>query len=601
MRSFVAPVLTVKIRSWVFGWILGLSALFIADSVVAAPGEIDTSFSAGANNNVLVVSIQSDGKYLIGGQFTVVNGVNRNYCARLRADGTLDTSFNFNFNNYVRCFAAQPDGKILIGGHFSTVDGENRTRLIRLNADGTLDQSFNVQLDNSVLSIVLQPDGKILIGGSFNNVDSVSQRCIARLNTDGSLDTTFSSYAASGSVNGLHLRSDGRILLWGSFQTVNGTPRRYLAQLKADGSLDPDFNPAPNSFVYSASEDLHGRFLIGGSFTSLTDPGTQAVVERSNLARFKADGSIDDSFSPRFNQDISTIQVQADGKILVAGNFTTIDSNTVTRLGRLNDNGTLDTSFYSTANDHILSTTLMADGSIMIGGSFTEANEASVLRVARVTNDPVVQSLTASEPNKVQWQRGGTAPHLATVQFKLSVDGGVNWSILGIGSPVIGGWALEGVSLPASGLIRAEGYSTGGRYNGTFTPVQFQGDFAFTPLQLWRFTHFGTSANSGLAADDADPDGDGIVNLAEYAFGHHPKIPSAHLMPAWSYSKDLAILNFPRPSIKPGVTYKVEISSTLHSDEWEAVADVGNAAFSLFLVPTTGTEKLFMRMGVAHD
>ena len=63
--------------------------------------------------------------------------------ARLNADGTLDTGFNPNANNDVYSIALQADGKILLGGRFTTIGGVQRNYIARLNADGTLDTGFN--------------------------------------------------------------------------------------------------------------------------------------------------------------------------------------------------------------------------------------------------------------------------------------------------------------------------------------------------------------------------------------------------------------------------------------------------------------------------
>ena len=77
------------------------------------------------NNIVYASAIQSDGKVLIGGAFTGVTGIGRNYVARLNSDGTLDAAFNANITlvaaNAVRTIVVQSDGKILIGGIFTTV------------------------------------------------------------------------------------------------------------------------------------------------------------------------------------------------------------------------------------------------------------------------------------------------------------------------------------------------------------------------------------------------------------------------------------------------------------------------------------------------
>ena len=64
-------------------------------------------------------------------------------------------------------------------------------------------------------------------------------------------------------------------------------------------------------------------------------------------------------------------------------------------------------------------------------------------------------------------------------------------------------------------------------YSGTFsiaggTQLQFQVS-SLTPLQSWRLAHFGTTADSGDAADFANPDGDEYVNLLEFARDGNPK------------------------------------------------------------------------------
>ena len=80
------------------------------------------------------MAVQPDGKILIGGYFTSVGGVSRNKIARLNADGTLDISFDpgDGANNSVNSVALQSDGKILIGGDFTTVGGVSRNGIARL-------------------------------------------------------------------------------------------------------------------------------------------------------------------------------------------------------------------------------------------------------------------------------------------------------------------------------------------------------------------------------------------------------------------------------------------------------------------------------------
>jgi uncharacterized delta-60 repeat protein len=132
-----------------------------------------------------------DGGVLLGGYFTKVGAVERNYLARLKADGTLDVAFDAKIgagkNYFVYALTVQPDGKLVIGGRFSSVQGQGRDDIARLNPDGTVDRTFRPMsgtgpADNYVVYVVvLQPDQRLLIGGRFSSVNAVNRSNIARL------------------------------------------------------------------------------------------------------------------------------------------------------------------------------------------------------------------------------------------------------------------------------------------------------------------------------------------------------------------------------------------------------------------------------------
>jgi uncharacterized delta-60 repeat protein len=111
------------------------------------PGKIDSGFNAGnaINGNVYTIAAQADGKLIFGGSFTAYAGIAINRIARLNADGSLDASFNpgTGANNYINDVAIQNDGKIVIVGAFTTVNGVINNRIARLNSDGSLDAGFN--------------------------------------------------------------------------------------------------------------------------------------------------------------------------------------------------------------------------------------------------------------------------------------------------------------------------------------------------------------------------------------------------------------------------------------------------------------------------
>ena len=370
------------------------------------------SFNPNANNSVNAIVVQSDGKILAGGYFTTIGGQSRSRIARLDANSSAADSFDPNTdNNYVNAIAVQSDGKILAGGLFNTIGGQPRSNIARLERDGRVDQTLNIStVGNHVLATAIQPDGKIIIGGLFTNVLGTMRNNIARLNADGTLDTTFNPNA-NGSVYSIVVEADGRILLGGAFTTLtpNGgaaSARNRAARINTDGSLDTAFDPSVNGSVYSIVVQTDGKILLSGLFSTLT-PNGGTMVTRNYIARINADGTLDLAFNPNANNIVYSIVVQSDGRILLGGQFTTLTPNggaafTRNRAARINTDGSLDTTFDPNANNTVYSTIIQADGRILLGGQFTTlapSGGATVTRncIARLNPDGTLD--TAFNPN----------------------------------------------------------------------------------------------------------------------------------------------------------------------------------------------------------
>jgi uncharacterized delta-60 repeat protein len=361
---------------------------------INADGTLDISFnpSTGANSTVWTTTLQSDGKIIIGGAFTTYNGTARTRIARLNADGTLDGTFTpgTGANAIVYTTALQSDGKIIIGGDFTSYNGTGRNRIARLNADGTLDGTFNpgTGADNFVRTTALQPDGKIIIGGDFTTYNGTARNYIARLNADGTLDGTFNpGTGANGTGWTTALQSDGKIIIGGDFISYNGTARTRIARLNADGTLDGSFKPGTgaNNWVQTTALQSDGKIIIGGDFTSYNGTGI------SRIARLNADGSLDGTFIPGTgaNNIVWTTALQPDGKIIIGGNFTTYNGTARSRIARLNADGSLDGTFTpgTGANNWVRTTALQPDGKIIIGGNFTTYNGTAINYIARLNAD----------------------------------------------------------------------------------------------------------------------------------------------------------------------------------------------------------------------
>ena len=188
----------------------------------------------GVNGEVLAAVVQVDGKIVIGGRFTAVNGIVRNNIARLNPDGTLDRSFaeQEGVNGQVNALAIQPTGQILAGGTFSQAGQREILNLVRYDANGQVDASFgggpSPGINGSVFALAVQPDGKILVGGNFNAIFGVSRHGIARLKVDGALDEPITTgQTLSGAVRTIKIAPDG-LFLGGGFTLVNRSARNVL-------------------------------------------------------------------------------------------------------------------------------------------------------------------------------------------------------------------------------------------------------------------------------------------------------------------------------------------------------------------------------------
>ncbi len=391
-----------------------------------ADGSLDSEFYPNFGGNVVAIALAPDGDVMVGGQFTSVWGrgtvtTQRPYVARLNPDGSLDTGFSATANSAIAAFAFQPDGKVILGGYFTAIQSRGlataapRNRLARVSADGTLDTTLQVDGEGRPLVSLVQPDGKVIIGGSFTTVGGLTRSYLARLNTDGSVDATYVPAAPNGRVLSVIRQSDGKLVIAGTFTTVGTTARNFIARLNADGSLDTAYNPNSNGQIGALALQSDGKVLIGGNFTSLTPtlttvtPGaavgtttststdgtstvtTTTTVSTSNgvtttarstnyfrgyLARLNTDGTVD-TFDAGASSTVSSIVLQSDGKILLAGAFTAFTPNAgATSTGRsfiarLNADGTVDNAFNPLVNARATTLVLQSDGKVIVGGQFT--------------------------------------------------------------------------------------------------------------------------------------------------------------------------------------------------------------------------------------
>ena len=418
--------------------------------------------------DVRSIAIQADGRFLLGGLFNSIGGVARFDLARFQSDGALETAFRPSTFGLVNQVGVLRDGRILD----SNADELNGPSFLRYLSNGATDPSFSISpgsLDDNPWTSLFAPDGSLIAATRPGPDDTM----LKRLSPDGSEDFSFLVFFGPpfAEVKSLALQRDGKILVGGIFSSVNGVERFGLVRIDPDGFLDDSFNPNPFIFegfpgwIDSMAVQSDGKIVVTGGFENIG--GRQNI----GIARLNPDGTADPGFTASFGHcchepSVSSIALQADGKIILGGSFTTFNDQPALNVARLNPDGSLDTSFNPALDNDVTGLALDTNGRLLVSGCFTQVGDQSRAGMARLLNTgPATESLSY-QGTTVTWLRGGTAPDVWTTTFELSTDGST-WTLLGEGAPVAGGWGLTGVSAPLGSRIRARGFIASGYRNAS--------------------------------------------------------------------------------------------------------------------------------------
>ena len=482
-------------------------------------GTRDTTFNPGTNgfnSQVNTIAVQSDQKILVGGNFTTYSGSNKGYIVRLNTDGTADTGSSWNqgagFNNTIYAIAVQSDQKIIVGGFFSTYSGSNISRIVRLNTNGTIDSTFNqgTSFNSAIYSLGIQSDGKIIVKGTFITYSGSIAQGVVRLNTDGTLDTTFNrdfsintsnfpstvlplsngsiilgdsftgnrigfvtfinpagsrttqslidSYGLNSSVTTLISQSDGKIIIGGASNFYSGSSKGYIVRLNTDRTTDTgsswNIGAGFNGFIWTMATQSDGKIMVGGSFTTYS--GSSNI---NRITRLNTNGTLDTTFNPGTagaNGQVNAVTVQTDGKIVIAGAFTTYSGSTKNAIARANTNGTSDTGStwntgvgFSTTTNILL---LQSDQKIIVGGQFTAYSGSTKNYIARLNTDGTADTGSS-------WNQGVGFSPAGVFAGALQSDGKI----------ILGG-SFTSYSGSASNNTRIIRLNTDGTKDTTFNP-----------------------------------------------------------------------------------------------------------------------------------
>ncbi|MBI2946808.1 MAG: immunoglobulin domain-containing protein [Verrucomicrobia bacterium] len=340
---------------------------------------------------------QSGGYYYASGNRYTPEGV-RPHLIFTRADGSIDETFSLQAifgtdaptSAHFRCIAVQPDGKVLIGGVFSSINGLKVGGVFRLSSERILDPTFvpgtgpalrNFGCCPGVWTLLPLRSGQILAGGDFNLFCGRPKTALVRLNSDGSLDE---SLAIEPSLNtkdpnqrpiiaALVSEEAGGFYAAGTFDTIGGQPRNHLAHILSNGIVDPRFVPEVSGAgsISSVIRQPDGRLLISGPIFSIRD-------RFPPMARLMPDGSRDRSFALQSKVALDyfrLLALQRSGMII---------GSVANALIRFFPDGKQDETFQTTVQGVAVVALVLENDDLLIAGNFSHVNGISSQGLARV-------------------------------------------------------------------------------------------------------------------------------------------------------------------------------------------------------------------------
>jgi uncharacterized delta-60 repeat protein len=400
-----------------------------------------------SESSIQTLSLQLDGRVIVGGNFFEINGLLASNIARLTPDGKFDDSFNQRRGcNGIVYASAVSNGKVIIGGEFSRFNYQPVHNLTRLKKTGEWDSTFDTGCgtNGKIYTIAVQSNGKILIGGDFTSYNGNSCGNIVRLNTDGSYDKTFKNAKTNGIVRKITIDKNDKIIIGGDFTTVNSMSRIAAARILQTGTLDNSFQPVIDSIgaVYDCSIDNAGKIYV-----ALNYKNTPEFSIESKIVRFNSNGTRDqvfhspsgiffkinsivltdnkskvlaaglgyyspfEFFPPKgiitklskdgtedttdFNKmpleiyldkEIRTISLLTDDRIVIGGDFS-LNKTYMNHIGLLSSSGVVDQTFAGSTNGNVYTSLLSQNNKAVIGGAFTEYAASVRNGVARISFD----------------------------------------------------------------------------------------------------------------------------------------------------------------------------------------------------------------------
>jgi uncharacterized delta-60 repeat protein len=367
---------------------------------------IDPSFY-----NPISPFIPSESSLFLGGPFYSYKSPPAVRIVKIQPNGLIDSTFvtsgssgtiaTSGLSGNVLRASTQLDGKIILTYSGITYTGISSTRVVRINQNGSLDSTFNVGngfLNSDAYGVKCQSDGKTIFGGLFTQYSGSSVNRITRVNSSGSRDTTFNvGTGPNSAVYDVDVQSDGKVIAAGSFTTYSGSSNNYIVRINTDGTKDTTFNLGTgfNSTVYEVRVAGDGKIVVAGTFTTYSGSAANYII------RLNSDGTRDTTFNlgTGFNSVIYRLSVQSDYKILAMGGFSSYSGSSNNYIVRINASGSKDTTFNVGTGFNAIRNSYdmggiqqISDGTIYVNGAFATYSGSTVNGVMRLNDNGTINT-----------------------------------------------------------------------------------------------------------------------------------------------------------------------------------------------------------------
>ena len=484
---------------------------------------------------------------------------------------------------------------------------------------------------NSTVNALVMRGASLFAGGEFTTVSSTAQNAISAKNI-AQWDTIGGTWSLLGSsvqngtnaavyglaVSGTDLYAGG-IFTTGSSSTQNGISARSIAKWDTTGSTWSPLGSAAQNGVTRlvlAIAVSGSTVYVGGGFTTASSSTQNAIFS----SRFGSFGP-----APQITVEQPAGTVLQDGTASIAFGSQNLGSAGAPVTFTITNTGTADLTLGAISKDGAnpgdfaasapASTTLTAGNSTTFTVTFTPsaggARSAAIHIASNVTGttSPFDIALTGTGLDSVG-PAGGTmtltpaspvdASAALTVTFAAWNDPSTPLTYAVLVDDVVVSAQGASASRAITGPATPGAHTLKGRiYDALNNVTEVTQSFTVnTAIESWRQLHFGTTANSGDAADTFDYDKDGLVNLVEFAFGLLPKSGASLQLPQAQISDGNFVITFPQPAGVSGIIYGAEWCPELIAGDWHSVTDTGTGTLHTFSVPIGSNTRMFMRLTV---